>query len=65
MKKRNAGQGEKIYLLKDCTSPVVIPGVIDYTDQADAAFESFADAGMHVVRATDPPGNWPGLMVTP
>jgi len=29
---------EKVYLLEDCTSPVVIPGVIDYTDLADAAF---------------------------
>src|SRR4030043_1112749 len=40
---------EKVYLLKDCTSPVVVPGVIDYTDQANAAFQRFADAGMHVI----------------
>jgi nicotinamidase-related amidase len=52
---------EKVYLLEDCTSPVVIPGVIDYTDQADAAFRRFADAGMRVVRSTDPIGNWPGI----
>ncbi len=51
---------EKIYLLEDCTSPVVIPGVIDYTEAADAAFARFADAGMHVVRSTEPMGNWPG-----
>ncbi len=31
----------KVYLLEDCTSPVVIPGIVDYTDQADAAFRSF------------------------
>ena len=52
---------EKVYLLEDCTSPVVIPGVIDYTDLADAAFQRFADAGMHVVRSTDPIQSWPGI----
>ena len=52
---------EKVYLLEDCTSPVVIPGVVDYTDQADAAFQRFADAGMHVVRSTAPIESWPGM----
>lgn len=52
---------EKAYLLEDCTSPVVIPGVIDYSEQADAAFRRFADAGMHVVRSTDPIDSWPGI----
>ncbi|MEJ2736079.1 MAG: isochorismatase [Anaerolineae bacterium] len=52
---------EKVYLLEDCTSPVVIPGVVDYTEQADAAFERFSDAGMHVVRSIDPLEDWPGI----
>ena len=52
---------EKVYLLEDCTSPVVIPGVIDYTERADAAFRRFAEAGMHIVRATDPIDRWPGI----
>ncbi len=52
---------EKVYLLEDCTSPVVIHGVIDYTGQANAAFQRFADAGMHLVRSTDPVRNWPGI----
>lgn len=52
---------EKVYLLEDCASPVVVPGIIDYTDQADAAFQRFADAGMHVVRSTDPVEGWPGI----
>jgi nicotinamidase-related amidase len=52
---------EKVYLLEDCTSPVVIPGVIDYTQQADGAFSRFADAGMHIVRSTDPIAGWPGI----
>jgi len=52
---------EKVYLLEDCTSPVVIPGVIDYTDQGDAAFRKFAAAGMHIVRSADPIATWPGI----
>jgi nicotinamidase-related amidase len=51
---------ERTYLLEDCTSPVVVPGVVDYTDEADAAFERYAAAGMHVVRSTDPIESWPG-----
>jgi nicotinamidase-related amidase len=50
----------RTYLLEDCTSPVVVPG-IDYTDEANAAFERFAAAGMHVVRSTDPIESWPGI----
>ncbi len=52
---------EKVYILEDCTSPVVIPGVIDYTDRANAAFQRFADAGMHIVRSVDPVDSWPGI----
>ncbi len=51
----------RTYLLEDCTSPVVVPGVVDYTDEADAAFERFEAAGMHVVRSTEPIDRWPGL----
>jgi nicotinamidase-related amidase len=50
---------KKVYLLEDCTSPVVIPGVIDYTDQADATFQEFSKAGMHIVRSTEPLSSWP------
>ncbi|MCD6400478.1 MAG: hypothetical protein J7L73_00995 [Anaerolineales bacterium] len=49
---------EKVYLLEDCTSPVVIPDVVDYSDLADAAFNRFADAGMHIVRSTDNMESW-------
>jgi nicotinamidase-related amidase len=52
---------ERVYLLEDCSSPVVVPGVVDYTDDANAAFERFAAAGMHVVRSTDPLERWPGI----
>jgi len=51
----------KIYLLDDCSSPVVVPGVVDYTDEAEAAYSRFAEAGMHIVKSTDPLGSWPGI----
>jgi nicotinamidase-related amidase len=56
---------ERMYLLEDCTSPVVVPGVVDYTDEANAAFERFAAAGMHVVRSTDPVDSWPEFVRNP
>ena len=52
---------QKVYLLEDCTSSVVIPGVVDYSEQANEAFQKFSDAGMHVVRSSDPIVNWPGI----
>lgn len=60
---RDRALASKVYLLEDCTSPVVIPGVIDYTDEADAAFQRFAEAGMHIVRSTDPIDSWPGIQL--
>jgi nicotinamidase-related amidase len=45
---------KKIYLLEDCSSPVVVPGVVDHTDNADAAYERFAKAGMHIIQSTQP-----------
>lgn len=43
----------KVYLLEDCMSPVVVPGVVDFTDQAIATFQRFADGGMHAIQSTD------------
>jgi len=60
---RDKGLVAKVYLLEDCSSPVVVPGAIDYTDQADAAFKRYTEAGMHVVRSTDPIENWPGINI--
>jgi len=57
---RERALAPRTYLLEDCTSPVVVPGM-DYTDEADAAFERFAAAGMHVVRSTEPIETWPGI----
>lgn len=60
LRARDPALAGKVYLLEDCTSPVVVPG-LDYTSQADAAFRRFAEAGMHLVRSTDPIESWPGL----
>lgn len=54
---------KKVYLLEDCTSPVVVPGVVDFTDQADAAFQRFAQAGMKLVKSTQPIEDWPDIVL--
>ncbi len=61
IKAQDESLAKKVYLLEDCTSPVVVPGVVDFTAEADAAFNRYAAAGMHVVRSTDPIESWPGV----
>ncbi len=58
---RDPQLAQKVYLLEDCTSPVVVPGVVDFTEQGDAAYARFAEAGMHVVTSTVPMADWPGF----
>jgi len=53
---------ERVYLLEDCTSPVVVPGSVDFTDEADAAFQRFAESGGHLVRSETPMSEWPGVV---
>ncbi len=52
------GLANKVYVLDDCTSPVVVPGVADHSAAAEAAFEKFSAAGMHIVRSTDASNDW-------
>jgi nicotinamidase-related amidase len=52
----------KVYLLEDCSSPVVVPGVVDYSEAAEQAFLRFAEAGMHVVQSSQPVEAWPGVL---
>jgi len=47
---RDAALARRVVLLDDCASAVVVPGVVDFTDNADAAYARFAAAGMQ--RAT-------------
>ena len=53
IKKVDINLAQKIYLLEDCMSPVVIPEVVDFTDRANETFQKFADAGMNLVKSTD------------
>ena len=48
---------KKVALLEDCTSPVVVPGM-DCTEMADAAYQRFAEAGMKLIKTTDPVESW-------
>jgi nicotinamidase-related amidase len=50
---RDPELAKKVYLLEDCTSPVVVPEVVDYTEAANEAFDRFAAAGMNVVKSTE------------
>ncbi|HEU0034022.1 MAG TPA: nicotinamidase [Kofleriaceae bacterium] len=57
---------KKVYLVTDCMSAVTVPDgkggfAVDFTKQAEDALQKFADAGMHLVRSTDPLQSWPGL----
>ena len=63
IQQRNPQWAQKVYLLDDCSSPVVIPGVVDYTEEAEAAYARFAEAGMQRVKSTEPLETWPGFPV--
>lgn len=59
---------KKIFVLEDCMSSVTVPNpaggfFADYTPEAAAALRKFSDAGMHVVRSTDPMESWPGIQL--
>jgi nicotinamidase-related amidase len=50
---RDASLARKVTLLDDCASPVVVPGVLDFTDDAEAAYARFAAAGMRRLKSTE------------
>jgi nicotinamidase-related amidase len=54
---------KKVYLMTDCMSSVTVPDgaggfFADYTAEAEAALKRFADAGMNLVKSTDPLSSW-------
>lgn len=49
IKAKDPSLAAKVWLLEDTTSPVVVPGIIDFTDDADKAFARFKAEGMNVV----------------
>lgn len=50
----DAAQAGRVHLLEDCTSPVVVPGAVDFSGQASEAFSRFQSAGMKVARSDAP-----------
>jgi nicotinamidase-related amidase len=59
---------KKVYILSDCTSAVAVPNpsggfFADFTPQAEEALARYANAGMNVVKSTDPIETWPGIHV--
>jgi hypothetical protein len=59
---KERGLEEKVYLLEDCTSSVVVPGSVDHTENGDEAFARFAASGAHLVRSNVPMAEWPGVI---
>jgi nicotinamidase-related amidase len=58
---RDPALAQRVVLLDDCASPVVVPGVADFTEAAEAAYARFAAAGMRRALSTDPlEGRGPG-----
>lgn len=57
---------KKVYVATDCMSSVTVPDgsggfLADFTPDAEKAHQKFADAGMHLVKSTDPIQSWPGI----
>ncbi|HDS01177.1 MAG TPA: isochorismatase [candidate division Zixibacteria bacterium] len=61
IERRDRGLARKIYLMEDCSSAVVIPDSVDFTEKADETFQRFSDAGMNLVKSSDPVASWPGM----
>lgn len=65
-RQNSAGLVKKVYLLEDCTDPVIVRDdggnvLVDFTDEANKAFQRFKDAGMHVVQSTTKMEDWPDM----
>lgn len=61
LKETNPDQLNKIYILEDCTSPVVVPGGFDFTEQTDFLYKHFSELGIHLVQSITPIEEWPGV----
>ena len=51
---RDPRLARKLVLLDDCSSPVVVPGVVDFTEQAEGAYARFAELGARRALSTEP-----------
>jgi nicotinamidase-related amidase len=66
IQKQDPQLARKVYLLEDCTTPIVVKDasgtvLVDYGPDANAAFDRFRNAGMHIVKSTDPIQSWPDV----
>ncbi|MCS7127515.1 MAG: cysteine hydrolase family protein [Thaumarchaeota archaeon] len=57
-KERDPALVNKVFLLDDCSSPVVVKGVVDYTEAADLYYRKFASEGARIVRSTESMSSW-------
>ena len=63
IKQYDPALARKVYILRDCTAAVVVPGGIDFTQDAEIALQHFQSEGMHVVNSTDPIESWPEIQL--
>ncbi len=61
IKERDESLVNKVYLLNDCSSPVVMSDEVDFTEAAEEAYQKFGEAGMNIVNSTDPMDSWPNM----
>lgn len=61
---------KSVYILGDCSSAVYVPNpndpsspYADYTNEGQAALDRFRNAGMNVVKSTDPIESWPNIQL--
>jgi nicotinamidase-related amidase len=54
IKTQDPALAKKVWILEDCMDPVVIPGVLDFTQEADEAIARFKSEGMNVAKSTQP-----------
>lgn len=59
---------KKVYIMTNCMSAVTVPDgnggfLADFMEQAEEAHKRFADAGMHLVKSTDPIEDWPDIKI--
>jgi nicotinamidase-related amidase len=58
IRRRDTRLARRVVLLDDCSSAVVVPGVVDFTDAAEEAYARFAAAGVRRALSTDAPESW-------
>ncbi len=58
IERRDMRLARKVVLLTDCMSAVAVPGVVDFTPQAESALARFQSAGMRLARSTDSIEEW-------